>query len=517
MPVRMVEDENNDSRDNNSGGGSSGGGGGNGGLIAIILFLITALWKWPKTTITLLVIAGILYFFFGREGNSSSSVSSNESSSAKGCEMKQEVFDKAEVFEPLSADRNTLPASVSLLRYAPKRRSQGQQGSCVGWASAYAARTILESAATGVDPDNIIFSPSFLYNQIGLEGCNGSYVLEAMKTMTEVGSLPLEQFPYDQSSCDRQPTDSEKQEAGRYVMRGYNRLTLDDDNYKIDLLAIKQNLAQGAPVVIGMAVGGSFESQDMYGADEWNPTYDDESDIENFGGHAMCVIGYDDNRNGGSFQIMNSWGDDWGKEGIFWMPYNKFAKFTHEAYGVYPLQKRNSADNSKLEVAFGLVNNDTREYISLSQKGAYTFTTPTQSKGTKFKIEVNNANECYTYVMGEETDASNYVLFPYTAKHSPYCGIVGSRLFPKDYSMQLDDVGSKDRMAVIVSKAPIDFKALSDNINAQNVNGYENKIKAALDEMLIDNPEFSDGQTVGIKSNKAESKCTFIVIEILKQ
>ena len=41
-----------------------------------------------------------------------------------------------------------------------------------------------------------------------------------------------------------------------------------------------------------------------------------------FGGHAMCVIGYDDRKDGGAFEIMNSWGTDWGQNGYFMMPYS---------------------------------------------------------------------------------------------------------------------------------------------------------------------------------------------------
>ena len=33
------------------------------------------------------------------------------------------------------------------------------------------------------------------------------------------------------------------------------------------------------------------------------------------GGHAMSVVSYDDNKNGGTFELMNSWGNEWGKSG----------------------------------------------------------------------------------------------------------------------------------------------------------------------------------------------------------
>ncbi|MBK7947011.1 MAG: hypothetical protein IPJ85_17635 [Flavobacteriales bacterium] len=52
-------------------------------------------------------------------------------------------------------------------------------------------------------------------------------------------------------------------------------------------------------------------------------------------------IGYDDYKlgpnDGGAFRIMNSWGPDWGKNGIAWVPYDAFAFFTKEAYAVHPM------------------------------------------------------------------------------------------------------------------------------------------------------------------------------------
>ena len=112
-------------------------------------------------------------------------------------------FNKASVYEGLEDDagKNPLPEAVSLLQFAPERGNQGQQGSCVAWSSAYAAQTILTAAATGQDPNQIKFSPSYLYNQIRLEGCQGSYIQRAMESMQKQGGVPLSQFPYNDQDC----------------------------------------------------------------------------------------------------------------------------------------------------------------------------------------------------------------------------------------------------------------------------------------------------------------------------
>ena len=45
----------------------------------------------------------------------------------------------------LTRDFELLPPSTSLRAYAPTVGSQGQTGTCTAWATAYGARTILES------------------------------------------------------------------------------------------------------------------------------------------------------------------------------------------------------------------------------------------------------------------------------------------------------------------------------------------------------------------------------------
>jgi hypothetical protein len=68
----------------------------------------------------------------------------------------------------LTRDFEFLPSSISLRPYAPTAGSQGQTGTCTAWATAYGARTIIESIQQNrkysLKTDNAVFSPSFVYN-----------------------------------------------------------------------------------------------------------------------------------------------------------------------------------------------------------------------------------------------------------------------------------------------------------------------------------------------------------------
>ncbi len=515
MPVRMEKDPRQPSR----GGGNRSGRGGN-ILLRLLPIIFLFLIRRPRLLIPILIIGGVWYFFFGgKEMFSSSSSSDMVQQFSLGATLDQEKFDQAQVYEPLAYGfgGNRLPASVSLIEHAPTRRHQGEQGSCVGWASAYAAQTILRSRASGQSPDRQAFSPAYLYNQIALRGCQGAYMLDAMEAMSQNGAVPYNDFRYDEGDCSRAPDGRTVQLGRQFRLKGYNRLTVGANQYKPDILAIKQNLAQGAPVVIGMMVGGTFMSR-MVGQDVWYPTRSDYS-MGGYGGHAMCVIGYDDNKEGGAFQIMNSWGRNWGNDGIAWVRYRDFEHFTREAYGLYPVRAADAANSNKMEVEFGLLDVASQGVIALKKKDDITFqTVRPMSKGDKFKVLFANSIECYTYVFGQETDGTSYVLFPYTEKHSPYCGITGTRLFPKDYSMTPDDIGSKDFIAIVVSKKELDYDAVNRAITNSRQSTYVGKLKEALANQRVTNVNFTASNTVAFNATTSDSQDVVgMVIEIDKR
>lgn len=498
------------------------GGGGRSPLTSLLPLLLGPLMKRPKLLIGLLILGAILYFMTDgcNPGGGGGIVDQNSTHTTGDLLMDEKIYDKQEVFEPLADNRkNPMPEKVSLLPYAPKRLNQGKQGSCVGWASAYAARTILHSKATGKSPDQIVFSPSYLYNQIALRGCQGAYLHNAMKAMQQNGGLPFRQFGYDERSCSTKPNSSQIRTGQQFVIKGSNRLTKGANNYKTDLLAIKQNLAQGAPVVIGMMVGGSF-MQGMRGNRLWSPTRSDYN-MRGFGGHAMCVIGYDDflvNGKEGAFQIMNSWGPEWGENGVGWVSYRDFEYFTKEAYGLYPMGNK-FKESDRFGVEFGLIDVNTKRNIALTKKSGNIFQTRAPiRKGDKFKIEVTNTIECYVYVFGQETDGSSYVLFPYTKKHSPYCGITGTRLFPRDFSMKADQLGNKDLMAIIVTKKPIDFVDVNKQINASPQKTYAAKIASLLGNQSVGNVNFkAQGSNISFNCDAKGKNAVGMIIEIDKR
>jgi hypothetical protein len=521
----MVDDpEDHQDYNDNSGGGNRGGSSGAGGLLSFLPLLLSLFGGGGgkgKGIIILLVIAGGAYFLLGRGGCGTSTTSTiSNLFSQTGYNFNPNETKKASVYEGLEDDntKNPLPEAVSLAAFAPNRLNQGSQGSCVAWSSVYGARTILEAASTRQNPNQIAYSPAFVYNNIALDDCQGSYIQKAMEFMQQQGAVKMTDFQYDENDCSRQANSALFQEASQNRIHGFHRLTETDDVNGINIRAIKEHLAKDAPVVIGMMVGGTF-MQEMMGQKIWHPTAEDQQQI-GFGGHAMCVIGYDDRVEGGAFQIMNSWGSDWGQNGIAFVRYGDFKQYVREAYGLDPLPKKGAALNVAFECTIGLVNNDTKQYVTLKAGNGNVFNTVTPiKKGTKFKIEIKNVLECYIYIFTPDSIGKSFVLFPYKPIHSAYCGITGYRLFPRKESIQADEIGNKDYMGVVVSKKELDYNAINNAINASRQTDYGAKLNEAVAANAIKNVTFSTGPNGSIYFKTAANQNNIVActVQIDKQ
>jgi hypothetical protein len=97
----------------------------------------------------------------------------------------------------------------------------------------------------------------------------------------------------------------------------------------VDKDEIRTQLAQGNPVIVGMKTTKSFK--DLKGPMLYSYTLDEPHTA---GFHAVVVVGYDDTQDNGkgAFLILNSWGREWGHDGLGWMRYVPFINLTSEAY-----------------------------------------------------------------------------------------------------------------------------------------------------------------------------------------
>src|SRR5690606_15886090 len=108
------------------------------------------------------------------------------------------------------------------------------------------------------------------------------------------------------------------------------------------------------------------------------------------------------------------------------------------------------------------------------------------------------------------------VLFPYTPKHSPYCGITGTRLFPSDYSMAPDEVGSKDIFAVLVTKKPIDYDDVKKQINQTQGMDLTDKMGKVFAHKTSQSLKISGSSSLNFTTEVNEQQVVYFVIGVNK-
>jgi Papain family cysteine protease len=415
-------------------------------------------WVWFPAL--LLAFFGITAYFIWR----------GKQPTRRGLEIKKEMYDSVPVFARLDtvAAKPVLPIQVSLEAFCPTRQNQGEQNSCVGWSIAYAARTIIEAKATGSDPNSVAFSPAFLFNQIRLFGCAGSYMPQAFRQVTDKGLVAFDEFPYSDADCDKQPTTEQLQRAERYKIAGFSRLTKSKTDFTLDTLGMKQCLAGGTPVVIGAVITASFDSLNTK---VWlPPTGADES----LGGHAMCVVGYNDTLAGGAFQIMNSWGETWGDRGFGWVRYRDFMGFCKEAYSLQPLPTTEKQHELHLKLRWVVQKNEYNiQILNKNKQFLPTLIAKRNKNGTpksaipNLQLEAENKSNFYFYLVGQRKNSVKaQVIYPADKQETAYLGIFGKRLFPREKPLNINFRQTPfEQIVALHSKFPLQIDSVCESVN----------------------------------------------------
>ena len=200
---------------------------------------------------------------------------------------------------------------VDLRSTCPAVYNQDKLGSCT--ANAIAAAYEYDEIKQN---EKNIFIPSRLfiyYNERKMEKTidtdSGAEIRDGIKSISIDGVCSEDLWNYDITKFTECPTQNCYDEAKKHKSIEYKRVVQS-------LEQLKQCLIEGFPFVFGFNVYSSFESQEV--AETGIMPMPKEGE-ELLGGHAVCAVGFDDNKQ--VFIVRNSWGDSWGDKGYFYMPY----------------------------------------------------------------------------------------------------------------------------------------------------------------------------------------------------
>lgn len=240
--------------------------------------------------------------------------------------------------EDICGDRTlNLPSyfDISMDPCFPELGDQGNLGSCVAFATTYYQFSYEVNKKNGVNSanDRVVYSPKWTYNLINDGVDSGANINDAMLILNNYGALKYADLPYD-SDYMTIPGDvnsslgeliPERMEALKTRVSSLGSISLPNYGTFItgpndsDLDVVKALISNGKCLIISTKTG--FDTK--YGIDHNNSPIKVNYRCTDRGGHAMAVVGYDDdvwcdvNGNNiiedcekGAFKIANSYGSN---------------------------------------------------------------------------------------------------------------------------------------------------------------------------------------------------------------
>jgi hypothetical protein len=347
-----------------------------------------------------------------------------------------------------------------------------------------------------LDPATIsamAFSPGYIYAVVAKDsasGCEkGISVIEALDALATRGTVQLKDFPDECKQAQPGPL-VKKAYANR--ISAYRRLFGVQTGRKD--FSVKRSLIERKPVVAALWYVASFDEAD----EMWEPTRDESSRGFSDGdaGVALAVVGYDDRRFGGAFEVMNSQGTSWGKNGFCWVPYTIFDRFCAQAFQMMvdstigvsrdiPIPDIIFAPTPEDATLSGSVRflNLYQEELRMVRDGETFRLGDSYHSGDQFKIQFAVKKEAYVYVVASD-DRSQHtsIIFPDRRFH------MGDQLAPNSQCivpplgmgfLQLDTTAGVDHFCVLFSSRLLDIADLSLRIDQAN-GSFVERVRSTL-------------------------------------
>jgi C1A family cysteine protease len=279
---------------------------------------------------------------------------------------------------PTTRGEAGVPSQFSLKQYVPPAINQ-IGGSCVSFATVYYGLTTYNRKREenmGIAPNNPLelhtkvhaflntcneigdgLNPGLALTLLRDYGINANQKIELKDSVCEM-IYPLEECPVKLEHWKQLNNSSQNIDKVKYAISHGNPVVAGiSTNLSIELY-LKENWvtfqlfasvlpemsAQEQSSIITLikqcfseSLSG-FSKNDIIAEIKKTSTFNDKQEfcwqgkhpLKNQDPHAICIIGYDDNRFGGAFEIVNSWGATWGNSGYLWIKYSDF-------YKMYPL------------------------------------------------------------------------------------------------------------------------------------------------------------------------------------
>ncbi len=241
---------------------------------------------------------------------------------ALGC--RKDPIDQRDIPMGMVLPKIPVPGEVDYTGRMTPVRNQGDEGTCVGFASVVGVKEYEDSKEYR---KQISLSPRYVYSICKqLDGApdeEGTYPRVAMKVLLKHGVCPEAMWPYKPHQTDGHKPGAHAK-ARIYRIKAYARLE--------GIAEMKRSLLVNGPFLAGVTVYDSWFTKkvEKTGIIPMPSRGDSVS-----GGHAICIAGYSDGKK--FFKFKNSWGGVWGDAGYGYIPYAYMERYCMDAWSATDL------------------------------------------------------------------------------------------------------------------------------------------------------------------------------------
>jgi len=217
-----------------------------------------------------------------------------------------------------------LPKKVDHTKKMSPIRDQGEEGTCVGFATASGMKEYQEL----LDYQKLVLlSPRFVYSEAkkidGVPGLEGTTIRAAMRVIKNIGVCQEKFWPYKPHQKDK-PKKGATVNAKKFCILTYARI--------LNLDELRMSLATKGPAVLGIQV-----FKEMLKTKTGIVLLPKKGE-RSLGGHAICACGYDDEKE--LVKFKNSWGK-WGDRGYGYLTFTYIERYMMDAWSSVDIEDPN--------------------------------------------------------------------------------------------------------------------------------------------------------------------------------
>jgi C1A family cysteine protease len=243
-----------------------------------------------------------------------------------GC--KKSPYDERDyLVTPLVADiLETLPSKFDVSDKMTPVKNQGREGACVGFAGV-AVKEYQEKIDYGLEGDQYIdLSERFLYEKSKeISGHReGTTLVACAKVLVHQGVCEDKFWEYEARMIG-EPLEGAQDNALKYkIDPAYVRITNEKE--------LKASIVKYGAVIIGVKVYRNWYDQKeghIPNLNWWQSFLSSIGFYQPLGGHAICLVGYDDDTQ--EYKFKNSWSEKWGDKGYGYITYKHMKQILMDA------------------------------------------------------------------------------------------------------------------------------------------------------------------------------------------